>query len=163
MVLAKAHKHISVMSSVCHPDGTSCMKGCLSQASKLMSAHSKSQRNICDFCLRLTTGCPRVVPTFRNQGALKGTISEGDETNPKRMHFRRFSLGFADARVFLENKASGKRRFRRKPQIFAENRRKLSGTRRETADWRFVLQSTRVQSLCAFFLALLLRGGHGCC
>ena len=54
----------------------------------------------------------------------------GDKPSPN-ADFSRFSLIFADSRPFLENKAFGKRRFsqktidfRRKPLIFAGNRRK---------------------------------------
>ena len=61
----------------------------------------------------------------KTQAALKGTNLRG-QTEPK----RRFSLIFADSRLFLENEAFGKRRFsqktadfRRKPLIFAGNRR----------------------------------------
>ena len=64
--------------------------------------------------------------TLVNRAAPKGTNPRG-QTEPK----RRFSLIFADSRLFLENKAFGKRRFsqktadfRRKPQEPAENRRK---------------------------------------
>ena len=52
------------------------------------------------------------------QGALKGTNLRG-QTNTK----RRFSQIFADSRLFLENKALGNADFRRKPQVFAGNRR----------------------------------------
>ena len=53
------------------------------------------------------------------QGALKGTNLRG-QTEPK----RRFSLIFADSRLFLETKHLGNADFRRNPLIFAENRRK---------------------------------------
>ena len=59
--------------------------------------------------------CARVC----QQGALKGTNLRG-QTEPK----RRFSQIFADSRLFLENKAFGKRRFSQKTLIFAGNRRK---------------------------------------
>ena len=57
------------------------------------------------------------------QGALEGTNPKG-QTEPK----RRFSLIFVDSRRFLEEKKKkhlGNADFRRKPQIFAENRREL--------------------------------------
>ena len=57
-------------------------------------------------------------------GALKGMNLRG-QTEPE----RRFSLIFAASRLFLENKAFGKRRF---SQETAENRRNPQ----KTADWR---------------------------
>ena len=58
--------------------------------------------------------------TFFFQGALKGTNLRG-QTEPK----RRFSLIFADILAFSwKTKHFGNADFRRKPQIFAGNRRK---------------------------------------
>ena len=51
------------------------------------------------------------------QGALKGTnLIKGTKASPKRKFSQMFA-DFADSRLFLENKAFGKRK------IFAENRR----------------------------------------
>ena len=61
------------------------------------------------------------------QGALKGTNLRG-QTEPK----RRFSLIFADSRLFPENKAFGKRRFSQKTADFRrETAEKTAGTRRK--------------------------------
>ena len=73
-----------------------------------------------------TSGNVHSSSTACFQGALKGTNLRG-QTEPK----RRFSLIFADSRLFLENDAFGQRRlsqktadFRRKPQENAGTRRK---------------------------------------
>ena len=74
---------------------------------------------------------------------LQGTNPRG-QTEPK----RRFSLIFADSRLFLENKAFGKRRFPQK--IVAgttENRRNLQ----KASDWRLPLK-------CVPLSAALYRG-----
>ena len=62
----------------------------------------------------------------QSQGALKGTNLRG-QTEPK----RRFSLIFADSRLFLENKAFGKRRFSQKTADFRRKPQKIAGTRRK--------------------------------
>ena len=59
------------------------------------------------------------------QGALKGTNLRG-QTEP----FRRFSLIFADSRLFLENQALGKRRFSQETADFRRKLQKTAGTRR---------------------------------
>ena len=58
------------------------------------------------------------------QGALKGTNLRG-QTEPK----RRFSLIFADSRLFPENKTFGKR-------IISQNIANFRRTPQKTADWR---------------------------
>ena len=81
-----------------------------------MKMSMEMPRKVEAVCVKCSTG----------QGALKGTNLRG-QTEPK----RRFSLIFADSRLFQENKAYGKRRFlqkatdfRREPQIFAGTCRK---------------------------------------
>ena len=64
------------------------------------------------------------------QGALKGTNLRGQDAD-----FRRFSLIFAGSRLFPENKTFENRKFRRKPQMFAGNRRKPQEPA-ENRDWR---------------------------
>ena len=63
---------------------------------------------------------------FYFRGALKGTNLRG-QTEPK----RRFSLIFADSRLFLENKAFGKCRFSQKTADFRREPQKTAGTRRK--------------------------------
>ena len=65
-----------------------------------------------------------------SNGSIRNPSSEQTNLRGQTEHFRRFSLIFADSRLFLESKAFGKHRFsqktadfRRKPQEPAENRR----------------------------------------
>ena len=69
---------------------------------------------------------PHKIGRFLSQGALKGTNLRG-QTEPK----RRFSLIFADSRLFPENKAFGKRRFSQKTADFRREPQKTAGTRRK--------------------------------
>ena len=70
--------------------------------------------------------CPKPPHQSNIQGALKGTNLRG-QTEAK----RRFSLIFADSRLFLENEAFGKRRFSQKTADFRRKPQKTAGTRRK--------------------------------
>ena len=80
---------------------------------------------LCAF-LHLIHGLCALFRPLLTQGALKGTNLRG-QTEPK----RRFSMIFADSRLFLENKAFGQRRFSQKTADFRRKPQKTGGTRRK--------------------------------
>ena len=106
------------------------------------------------FAALLETGCLFAIQRLStktngmiiSQGTLKGTNLRG-QTEPK----RRFSLIFADSRLFIENKAFGKRIFSQKTTDFRRKLQKTAGTRRKpqigVCPLRFVPLSAALISL----------------
>ena len=71
---------------------------------------------------------PHFLPRFSGP-RLRGQ-TQGDKPSPS-ADFRRFSQIFADSRLFLENKAFGKRRFSQKTADFRRKPQKAAGTSRK--------------------------------